>query len=64
MKRKAIIETNIPGLATEIRLDILIETGEKTNEYEYRGFTKYYKFYDLKQAEKFAAKYCEIVKVN
>lgn len=64
MKRKAIIDTNIPGLATSIRLRVLIETGENTNKFKYNGFTKFYPFTETEKAKQFATKYCEIVEIN
>lgn len=63
MKRKAVINANMPGYAINIRLRILIETGENTGKYEYRGFDRFYKFYEMEKAQQFAAKYCDVVEI-
>ena len=64
MRRKAIIRSEIPGLTTSIDLKILVETGENTNNFEFRGFHRFYRFTEIENVKAFAHKYCEIVEIQ
>ena len=62
MKRKAIIYTFLPGLETKIKLCILIQ--ENGKDYIYKGFYKYYPFYDIEKALSFARRYTDIIEIK
>lgn len=64
MRRKAVIQTKVPGISTSILLRVLVETGEKTNDFKFMGFSKFYNFTEIEKAKQFASKYCEIVEIN
>ena len=63
MRRKAVINTNMPGYAAKISLRILVETGENTNVFQFKGFTKFYDFTEIKKARDFASKYCDLIEI-
>lgn len=62
MRRKAVIETNLPGCAVVILLRVLVET--EADKFEYKGFQRFYKFTETDKAKQFAEKYCDIVEIR
>ena len=64
MKRKAVIYTFIPGNETRIKLSILVESKPGTNDFIYKGFNKYYPFYDIDIALSFAKKYTDTIEIK